>query len=317
MNEFTLTSGSPTLAPTIAPIQVPAVMHPYLVQKPAHLEVVENAFNKWLYIEDQFYVENLLATYRTLQFPGDPYWEIVIGAPGIGKTEGMMSLTTLPDTYMLSKLTPHTLMSGLTVTDKNGEVVDDSEYDLYRHLVGKVVIIKDASSIGGLRSAEQKQIYADFREAFDGRIDKGWGSKKGARTCKGTFGLMIGTTPTADASMRTFNEALGERFCRFRLRCKDTSKAITKASECSGREEMMRIELQMGVQICMTYVLGQSPTHAYKSDDVDQAIRAMADLCARLRTPVKRDRRDNIFMKPEPEVATRLVKQCERMPTLT
>jgi hypothetical protein len=317
MDNLTLISGSP---PTVLAspkqlesMQVAPLIYPYSMQKPARLEALENVFREWLYIEDEFYLENLLATYLTIQYPGDPYWEMAIGPPGIGKTEGMESLTELPNIYTLSKITPYTLISGFAVTDKDGSRLDDSDYDLYPQLVDKLLIVKDWSSIDGQGREARKQIYADFREAFDGKLEKAYGSRKGKKSCRGTFGLLAGTTPEADASMWLLNQALGERFCRFRLRCEDTAKAVRKARECRGREKQMRQALKASVGACLGQIWQDPPPYADVSDEANEQIEALADLTAILRTSVKRDGQGNVVTSPQAEVGTRLVKQFQKL----
>ena len=46
---------------------------------------VKNTFGRWLYLEDDDYIDVVLATVVAHQFQGDPVWLFLIAAPGSGK----------------------------------------------------------------------------------------------------------------------------------------------------------------------------------------------------------------------------------------
>jgi hypothetical protein len=267
----------------------------------ARAEVVA-AFSKWLHLPDIEAVDVLMATAIAIYLPGDPLWLYYVGPPGATKTEPLRTLSG-PRVVSLSSLTPQTLISGYKG--------DPSKVDLLPKLDGKLLIIKDFTSILSKKPDDAAAIFADLREAYDGYLEKSYGSGVGTKSYSAKFGLIAAVTPAIDR-FRTVHSLLGERFLRIDLRT-DAQATIQRASELEGQEEDMRTELQALVSGYLN-AAGEwvDPDILVEQRFLEQ-LRALAHVAATLRTEVDRDRQRLVVYRPVPEVGTRLVKQLQKL----
>ncbi len=265
-------------------------------------EQVLEVVSRWLRIGDLEAVDVIMATAIAIYLPGDPLWLHVVAPPGGTKSELLRSLQG-PRVVSISTMTPQTLISGLK---GHGE-----DIDLLPKLDGKLLIIKDFTSILSKKSEDQAAIFADLREAYDGYLEKSFGSGVGIKGYNASFGLIAGVTPAIDM-FRTVHSLLGERFLRVNV-VGDEQGAVTRSSELEGQEKTMRQELGAAV--------GGYLTHAGEWVDPDvlveerflQQLRALAQLTAALRSPVARDRQHHVLYSPQREIGTRLVKQLQKL----
>jgi hypothetical protein len=265
-------------------------------------EEVIAAFSKWLHLPDVEAVDVLMATAIAIYLPGDPLWLYYVGPPGATKTEPLRALGG-PRVISLSSLTPQTLISGYKG--------DPSKVDLLPKLDGKLLIIKDFTSILSKKPDDAAAIFADLREAYDGYLEKSYGSGVGTKSYSARFGLIAAVTPAIDR-FRTVHSLLGERFLRIDLHT-DAQATIQRASELEGQEEEMRAELQSLVSGYL-HAAGEwmDPDVLVEQRFLDQ-LRALAHVTATLRTEVDRDRQRLVLYQPVPEVGTRLVKQLQKL----
>ena len=257
---------------------------------------------KHLAIPDVEAVDVIFATAIAIHLPGDPLWLYVVAPPGGSKTELLRGIAS-ERVMTLSTLTPNTLISGLKG--------DPEKVDLLPKLDGKLLVIKDFTSILSKKPEDATAIFADLREAYDGYLEKSFGSGVGTKGYHSRFGIIAAVTPAIDM-VRNVHSLLGERFLRVNIRS-DEEKAIKRASEAEGTERAMRDE--------MTSVIGDY--YARVPEWIDDSVvieqrqleqmRALAQVSATLRTSVQRDRRRSVLYPPEPEIGTRLVKQLMRL----
>jgi hypothetical protein len=265
-------------------------------------EEVLAALSKWLYLPDLEAVDVLMTTAIAIYLPGDPLWLYYVGPPGGTKTEALRALKG-PRVVSLSSLTPQTLISGYKG--------DPEKVDLLPKLDGKLLVIKDFTSILSKKPEDAAAIFADLREAYDGYLEKSFGSGVGTKAYSARFGLIAAVTPAIDR-FRTVHSLLGERFLRIDLRT-DAEATIQRASELEGQETQMRAELQEVVSRCLAQA-GEwvDPQVLVEQRFLDQ-LRALAHVAATLRTEVDRDRQRLVMYDPVPEVGTRLVKQLQKL----
>lgn len=267
-------------------------------EKIKRIERLNRIFKHWLYIEDDNLIETAIAVRVAIDLPGDPLWFFLIAPPGGTKTEILRAFGD-EKVYTVSSLTAHSLISGLPPRKGHKQV------DLMPQLDGKLLVIKDFTSILSIDDRDRGEIFSQLRDAYDGYSEKAFGSGVGKKSYYATFGLLAGVTPVIDM-YRTIHQLLGERFLHFRIRGNE-EQTVKRASSMAGGEEEMRLTLKEAVDAFLSQVSIdlsiKLPTKTRKKL-VDLAI-----LTAQLRSTVARDRNRIVLYKPQAEIGTRLVKQ--------
>ena len=79
------------------------------------------------------------------------------------------------------------------------------------------VVVKDMTQILTSNKDERNAVFGVLRNAYDGYLEKGFGTKKGKISLDSKFGLLIGITPIIDAYWSLLSQ-FGERFLKVRFR---------------------------------------------------------------------------------------------------
>ena len=273
------------------------------------------AVNKWLAIMDKEALNIIMAFAVHASMPGDPLWLLIVNVPGAAKTELLRSFNGatckgISLVYIIDSLSPNTLVSGFVNKNVKGQTSrDPSQLSLIND---KLLIVKDFSEILSENYGEQKKIYADLRQAYDGYLEKSYGSGAGKRGGRAHFGLIAAATPIID-NFSVLTQQLGERFLRLRMII-NPDDAVSKASEVAGHEVEMRTELNEVFKSALEdYVSNLDIDKVLGFPVPEDEIQALAKLVALLRTEVLRDRSRHVKIPPEPEIATRLVKQLKAL----
>lgn len=138
----------------------------------------------------------------------EPLWGYIVAAPGGGKTTSVEPFEGHDSAVFMSSPTENALLSGY-VTD-TGE-----DPSLIKTLDGKVLIIKDLTTIIEQDRRKASKILADFRDAYDGFCSKATGTA-GLRSYRARFGVIACVTEYIDA-FAEMHQQLGERFLTFRM----------------------------------------------------------------------------------------------------
>jgi hypothetical protein len=268
------------------------------------LDRLKEIIKKWLYLDEADFevIDVILATALDRAIPGDPIWTFVIGPPGATKTELIRALSG-PDIYTTSSVTAHTLITGLR---------DESAQDLLPQLDGKVLVIKDFTTT--LENEDELgQILADLREAYDGYLEKNYGSGVGKKSYHASFGLTAGVTPVIDA-YSIVHGLLGERFIKIRMRT-DAKKSTERAMQNVGREDEMRKEIRLAVRALLDEAKKRlkDGIKIEIPKEIERKLLELAVFTATARSGVHRDRQHIMTVLPEAEVGTRLVKQLKKL----
>lgn len=268
------------------------------------LAQVKNTFARWLYLEDDDFIDVVLATVVAHRFQGDPIWLFLIAPPGAGKTELLRSLRTNSVVH-LSNLTTHTLVSGLNLPQKR----DPSVLPL---LDGKVVVIKDFTDILSQNQKLRSQIFGQLRDIYDGEAAKAFGSGVGIRSYKCRMGLIAGVTPAVE-KYQSIYQVLGERFLNYRIRYVYPELAADKAYENAGRADEIRRELSSVVSEFLGRDWPGTPETVSMSRMYPEMFRSLASVIALLRTTVPKNKFGAMEYFPEVELATRVVVQLKKL----
>lgn len=283
--------------------------------QPKSLEQLKQVFKKWLCFEtitgeeDTEILDVAFAATCDRMIAGyEKCWLFLVARSGGIKTSILRSLGKLSFVYTLDSLTPKTLVSGV-VNKHEGRA--DPVLGIMKDLDKKVLVCKDFTIILTKSSDERNQIFSDLRNAYDGYLDKAFGTSDKKISIHAHFGLLAGSTPVIDNYWQ-LNQLLGERFLKIRHEIND-DKATQKAMENQGQEEEMEHEIQNAVY---SFFKGLDPTQTVEiSEPIKDVIFGLAKYTAIMRTPLMTMGQDNdkCTFSGEPEYATRLVKQYMRL----
>ena len=299
--ETRATAYGPAEAP---PLKKKTQLKGHAPEKPS-VEGVFRAFRMWLEMPNLDMLTIAAGAVLAHRLPGDPVWLFIVAPPGSAKTEILSALAQVSGCVIGGELTPRALVSGWTMQT-------GGDPSLLPKLDGKVWIIKDFTPILDMHPNTRDEIFSILRDAYDGRVDKFFGTGL-HRTYKSRFGILAGTTPVVERSAM-FQRALGERFIKFRaaeLSVKsdtfDYSNRIRQAIANLGHEAKMRKVLG---EVMAEYCATCSHTAPDVRHPERERLIALAQFCADLRSQVDRDvYTGRIQSVPTLEVGTRVVKQ--------
>ena len=299
-------AGDPTKPASTNP-NVPKYASKWTKTLPTFDDVV-TTFRKWLYLESTIGIEMTLAIVASQEIEGPPVWMFLVAPPGGGKTEVLSSLIGMDQIYLQSSLTPHALVSGANWKG-------DQDPSLIPRLNGKVLVIKDFTSILSMRDTEKDEIFGILRDAYDGRCGKVFGTGI-ERSYESRFTVLAAVTPRIyDLSQQ--HHSLGERFlkCGVGNNLQHTSERdiIRRAIDNINSDTTMKQELQDVVHAFMRRTKSKQLPSLSKAM-YDKLI-ALAMFGARLRGTVSRDtyRNEIITSKPSAEVGSRLGIQLAKL----
>ena len=258
---------------------------------------LQRQMSVFLLLEDPDVVPLTLAAYAVHSRSDEIVWLILVAPPSGSKTELITALGHVPKVYFLSKLTARTLASGLEA--KGGDP------SLLARLSDEVLLLKDFTTVLGLRYDERQEILSQLREIYDGQYDNVWGNGKELHW-RGRLGLIAGVTPVID-SYHAVLSVLGERFVMLRVLQGNRTKTAKKALANAGRSSNMRRDMASAITGFLSTLPPDLPTVPLK---MQEDLAALADFVTRCRSGVVRDGyRRELEYAPEPEMPARFAKQ--------
>jgi hypothetical protein len=265
------------------------------------LEQFKQVIHGYLIMENDEYIDVQFGIIFANRFlDSKPVWAYIVGSPGAGKTEILQAFDGCDSIYMLSTLTANTLVSG--------KICGENEADpsLLPKLDGKVLIIKDFTTILTGRREVRAEILGQLREAYDGSLRKGFGTGKDTNYVS-KFGLIAAVTNEIDKHL-TALALLGERFLIYR--CPELSDCEKRARANRASLNLKTKEQEKSFKSAAQRVLAMKPIKPRLSFVFRKMIENIAMFIARARTSVERDRQTKeVEYFPNPEVPTRLMKQ--------
>jgi hypothetical protein len=272
----------------------------------------------WEWLEDQYRslleftpdMRDMLrvggAVVLTAQLDGDPLWMHIAAPAGSGKSEVINSLAEVGNTIMRSTVTVHSLASGYQ--DKG-----QKDPSLLPLLYSKTFLLKDWTEILQMNVTQREEIYAIFRGAYDGRVEKSFGTGT-LREYRGFFNMLTGVT---HAIFGESQASLGERFLVLKVNHvpgAHNARQIRAALRNVGTETGMREKLQEYANAFFRYRIEPEDVPSLEERDLDFLIN-LAELVSILRATVTRDRGDRtrLMYRPQPEMGTRLAKQLAKL----
>jgi len=267
-----------------------------------------SVIKKWLYIGEEEGIVIILACALDRLIPGDPCWIFVVAPPSNTKSEILRALRDGDMFYQLSTLTPNSFISGYIKPDKN------KVEDLGTQLNGKVLVMKDFTSILSMGKDKRDEIIGQLREAYDGFISRKLGNIDKKITIESSFGFIAAVTPAIDRYYSIMGQ-LGERFLKVRLDY-DEDGILDSTEDNEGKEEQMRTEITEAVMGLLTNV---KPYEIKFSKEDIKKIKELAKFIAILRAAVYARWQGDGFvsdMAPAPEKPARVYKQLKKLAKL-
>jgi hypothetical protein len=264
---------------------------------------VRKVFTKWLKIEDPDVLDAAVASVLANKLDGNPVWLMLVGPAASLKSEIIDSMRPQESMiYDISDMSEKALISG--AFKEGGE--DASKI---HDISGKVITLKDFTTILSKRNEQTNVIFSQFREIYDGHISKIVGTSKKKVEWSGKVGMLGGCTNYLEEE-RHMNSMLGERFVLYRLPPEDPDEVAKQAQRNANQRRKMKDELASSMCTFLnTYNHDQilqppklPPTHA-------RTIQHLAILTAKGRVAVSRDKYSGIVKHmPQDETPGRLVQ---------
>ncbi|MCW3994954.1 MAG: hypothetical protein NWE98_02240, partial [Candidatus Bathyarchaeota archaeon] len=175
----------------------------------------------------------------------------------------------------------------------------------------KTVYVKDMSDMLTGNKDERNAIFGKLRNAYDGYLEKGFGTMKTKARVDAKFGLIIGMTPIIDAYY-TLSNQLGERFIKVRVAIKEDE---TLSSIYRGDSDEYIKERHQLQQKIVEY-LSSIDTPKYEAPpEYEELLINLAKFTASMRTAVyvNIDGDGSLHFRGERELPTRLLNQAKKL----
>ena len=268
---------------------------------------VAEGFKRWLSIESIDVLDVMFGTVFANRLPGDPLWLLFVAPPGGMKTEVLLSLSKAPRVVTTTTLTPQSLISGANF--------GGGDPSLIPKLDGKVLVIKDLTTILEMNSIQRDEIFGILRDAYDGKIEKSFGNGI-TRRYLSHFGILAGVTPVIE-SVGKSNATLGERFLKYKLkdslRERHSARAIRQAVLNIRANDKMRADLAAIGEAVVNREVDANAIPRLPEYILDRLVN-LSRWVALLRGVVDREKyTGRVNFKPTIEVGTRLAKQLTKL----
>lgn len=265
---------------------------------------VISVFKKWLHVAEDYVIVGPLCAAIANFCPGESDIIGIVGPSGSSKTEFIRSLGTKENdlVYPVSTITDKTLVSGYAESD-----------DLAPRLKGRLLTIKDLTSILSSRDTVRSGIFADFREMADGYIHKEYGSGV-IKDYQGLNSSVLFASTNAIEQYNSLYSSLGQRLIFIRPRG-DPKKARERAKANRGSESAMRRDISNAVMGFIRQKKAEVEERGLPEEPgwFDEEMGELYDLLAIARTTLRTDIHGNINEIPEPEFPTRIAKTVSRL----
>lgn len=271
-------------------------------------EEVLGGYRKWLHLPDDEPLDILYGAIFANRIEGDPIWLFLVGPPGSAKSELLMTLHEAPLIMTTTSLTPQALVSG-------ANFMGSGDPSIIPKLNGKVLVIKDFTTILSMHHTQRDEIFGVLRDAYDGRVEKRFGTGI-HRVYDSRFGILAGVTPKIE-EFSSMSSVLGERFLKYRIRFQgkidDAEDQILRALTNIGKQNTMRLKLMDISAKALDRPIMPADIPAVPPEMLKRFIK-LAQWVASLRGVVSREKYSGeILFKPVSEVGTRLAQQLTKM----
>lgn len=258
-----------------------------------------STFNNYFHIEDETGFTIVIASAVAHCIPGEMLWVRIYGGSRSGKTELLRAIAEHDDSAKMEVITPAAIRGGL-----------DEGSRLLERIDGKLVITKDLASMLTSKRELRNEVFGLMRNVKDGELVSDFGTEDGHLHQHAKFDWLIATTPVF-AQYRIMEDLLGSRFIDLKWEATDREEMTSRALENDSNLPTIREEMAEATG----RLIDQCKSKPVPELDADTKglIVCLADLTARLRSPVARDNHHRVRFSPEPEVGTSLAQNLGRI----
>lgn len=256
---------------------------------------------------DHFYEPDLEAArafYAAMaahDLPGQPVWPMVVAPPSNGKTELIKPMDGLHNVHLIDSVTPNTFISG-RAPEKGQQ--RGKEGLLERIGNRAIMLFPDFSTVLEGNRDKRDEIFSQLRRLCDGDLRREFGIADLPSKWSGRLTVAAAVTPEVDRYTSVFG-ALGERFVLIRW---DRVGGVDAAIAAMGEDQPAK-NIAMRSTVHALFKAMQRHPSPEIPPDILLAIAATAEIVARGRTHIKRERDDSILYVPQAEGAARLAQQ--------
>ena len=274
------------------------------------IEDVFRIYEDHLHEPSRMGIEMCLIASLASVFDTDPIWMFLVAPPSSGKTAIISGFKYLSHPYdtmalFLSHITTHSLVSGMET--KRGDP------GIFAYLNGKKMafFVKDFTTVVSMRDSDKEDIYAQFRDAYDGYTSKSFGNGVKREYNNLKFSMIAGVTELIYDESVNF-QALGERFGKINIgRGNDpmfNRLAISKSILTRDGFKEMEDKCAKTVYSCVKNMAKKALEIEHKLPPIDKelekAIIGLSLYVSAMRGHVSRDRYKREYIKSAPYTET-------------
>jgi len=182
--------------------------------KPTPLENFKKVLHRHYLLSDDTVADVVFGVCFANRLDADPTWLFLVGPPSCGKTIMLDPIQGHSSIVSLSKMTKNSLVSGWKDPRKKSKTPKGG-FSLLNDLDGKILALKDFTTMLSMRKDDLKEILGELREAYDGSVSRKFGNDA-LTTIYADFGIIAAVTNAIDQYRGTLAD-LGERFLTFRM----------------------------------------------------------------------------------------------------
>lgn len=264
----------------------------------------EREHRKWLSLDhDPDLVRLVFATVIANRYDGAPVWVALTGPSGSGKTAVVVGIAGAAECASRSSFTPAAFASGTTGVSMLDE------------LSGKVMIVRDFSTIAEMQSDRRNEVGSILRDVYDGKFSRSTGRQATPIEWQGKIGMIACSTPKATDDYIVGDQSLGQRFLVVRISTPEGAR--DRIIDAAYDEADQSAEMTEALEKASSDFLDafQQPEISLPSS-IGVTAKQCADAVARARSGVVRDRftRDVDYSVADTmESPFRIVKQMKML----
>jgi len=259
--------------------------------RPITVADITNKLREFFVLKDEGVVPLVLGCFvaNRLSTVNAPVWLLLVAESSGGKTEIIDMFSELATdqyklAYHISDLSPQTFISGM----QN----QAAETSLLHKINGRMVFIKDFTTLLQKNKEARREILSQFREIYDGEFNKDFGTGKSVHW-KGRLGILAGLTPPALETMAQY-ASMGERFLNYYMK-QPTDAELGVAIKANYSRDIKSIKAELsymvGKYISQMVELAEEATLEDQKldDDLLNELNTVAQFATRARSPINLD----------------------------